>query len=313
MKSEKIAILSFYKFVELPNFRELQKPFYNYLNKNCIKGTIILAQEGINASISGYEQEIYKVLDYIKKDSRFSDVEHKLNFCDIDPFNRLKIKLKKEVIPAGVKSVNPNELVGDYVNPSEWNNLLKDTEVLLIDTRNDYEVSVGTFKGAENPKIRYFREFQGYAQKRLDPKKHKKIAMFCTGGIRCEKASSYLLNKGFKNIYHLRGGILKYLEEIPKEESLWEGECFVFDDRASITHNLDKGTYELCRNCRMPLSIKDRRSEKYEEGISCTYCYDSLTHKRISSLMERKKQMELAKLRNQKHLGAYIHKRKLDY
>ncbi len=298
--------------MELPDYKELQKPIYDKAKNNNLKGTILLAKEGINGTISGTESGINNMIEYLKSDRRLYDLEYKKSFDKKDPFNRLKIKLKKEIVPIGIESVDPTSKVGEYVDPSAWNDLLNDPDVLLIDTRNDYEYFVGSFKNAVNPNIRYFRDFPDYVEKNLNSEKHKKVAMFCTGGIRCEKASSYMLSKGFEQVFHLKGGILKYLEEVPEDKSLWEGECFVFDDRASVDHNLNNGTYELCRNCRSPLSIEDRKSDKYEDGISCSNCYDSLTADRISSLKERKKQMELAKSRNDIHLGAYIHKRKLD-
>lgn len=307
---ENYLIAAFYKFVKLEDYKKLGEKIYREAAKNSLSGTFILANEGINATVAGSEEGINKVLDFLKSDSRFSDIECKLSRDLKDPFNRLKVKFKNEIVPIGFDEIDPNLRVGKYIRPSEWNELIKDPDVLVIDTRNDYEYEVGTFKGAVNPNTRHFREFPEYVSKNLDPSKNKKIAMFCTGGIRCEKATSYLMEKGFEEVYHLKGGILKYLEEVPEDKSLWKGECFVFDDRTSVNHKLENGSYELCRNCRYPLSPEDRKSDKYTEGISCAHCHDTLTEERVSSLQERQKQIKLAKMRNQKHLGSTIHRQK---
>jgi UPF0176 protein len=219
-----IVVAAMYKFVNLPDCNELQTALLSLCQSQNIKGTILLAQEGINGTIAGSRQQIDAVLAFLRNDSRFADIEHKESYTEIPPFERLKIKLKPEIVTLGLPEVNPNEQVGTYVKPEDWNELISNPEVTVIDTRNDYEVTIGTFKGAENPQTQIFRDFPEYVQKHLDTNKHKKVAMFCTGGIRCEKASSYLLSQGFAEVYHLQGGILKYLEEIPPEESLWEGE-----------------------------------------------------------------------------------------
>lgn len=307
---EPVVIAVFYKFITIKDFKSLGEKLYTESIQNQISGTIILAEEGINAAISGSQNGIQNIIDFLNSDKRFTDIEYKFNYDKNTPFHRMKIKFKKEIVPLGLMGIDPRRVVGRYVKPTEWNNLITDPEVLLIDTRNDYEYEVGTFAGAINPGTKHFREFPDFVRKNLDPSKHKKVAMFCTGGIRCEKATSFLLENGFDDVYHLKGGILKYLEEVPKEKSLWKGECFVFDDRTSVDHSLKNGSYELCRNCRYPLSSKDRLSEKYREGISCEYCYDRLTDERISSLEERQKQIRLAKTRNQKHLGSVIHRQK---
>lgn len=299
----KILIVALYKFVALEDYIELREPLFKKSVKEGIKGTFILAREGINAMVAGSEEGINSVLDYLREDPRLTDIICKFSYDDNIPFYRLKVKLKKELIPIGANGIDPNEQVGKYVKPEDWNDLIRDPEVLLIDTRNQYEVEIGTFKNAVNPKMKNFREFPEYVQKNLNPKKHKKIAMFCTGGIRCEKASSYLINQGFEEIYHLKGGILKYLEEVPHGESLWDGECFVFDNRTSVDQDLNNGQFEQCRNCRHPVSIQDRKSPMYEEGISCPRCFKKITPKRRESLKERQKQIKLAKKRNQKHIG----------
>lgn len=309
MKQE-IVIAAFYKFVKLENYKKLGEQLYSEACNNAISGTFILAGEGINATISGKSEGINNILEFLKSDERFSDIEFKLSRDFKNPFHRLKVKFKNEIVPIGMEHIDPNKNVGKYVKPSEWNELITDPETLLIDTRNDYEYGVGTFRGAINPGTNHFRDFPEYVSKNLDPFKHKKVAMFCTGGIRCEKATSLLLEKGFEEVYHLKGGILKYLEEVPEEKSLWNGECFVFDDRTSVTHDLENGSYEMCRNCRYPLSIEDRKSEKYRPGISCAYCFDTLTEERISALEERQKQIKLARMRNEKHLGSTIQRQK---
>ena len=245
-----------------------------------------------------------RVLAYLKKDTRFADLEHKESFDDHIPFYRMKVKLKKEIVTLGVPGVDPNERVGRYVEPGDWNAVISDPEVVLIDTRNDYEVGIGTFRGAVDPNTTTFREFPAYVRANFDTSKHKKVAMFCTGGIRCEKASAFMLKEGFEEVYHLRGGILKYLEEIPRSESSWEGECFVFDNRVAVDHKLDKGHYDQCHGCRHPITEEDKLSPKYQEGVCCPGCYDKLTDEQKARFAERQKQMELAASRNEQHIGA---------
>ncbi|MDD1414321.1 rhodanese-related sulfurtransferase [Dolichospermum sp. ST_con] len=282
-----IVVAAMYKFVNLPDCNELQTALLSLCQSQNIKGTILLAQEGINGTIAGSRQQIDAVLAFLRNDSRFADIEHKESYTEIPPFERLKIKLKPEIVTLGLPEVNPNEQVGTYVKPEDWNELISNPEVTVIDTRNDYEVTIGTFKGAENPQTQIFRDFPEYVQKHLDTNKHKKVAMFCTGGIRCEKASSYLLSQGFAEVYHLQGGILKYLEEIPPEESLWEGECFVFDERNTVNHDLEAGYHELCFCCGYPISEADKISPKYEQGISCPHCFDSLTQEKRKRLQQK--------------------------
>ena len=239
----------------------------------------------------------------MRSDTRFAEMEHKESFCQELPFKRLRVRLKREIINLGDPTLDPTEEVGAYVDPKDWNALIADPDVLLIDTRNDFEVNLGTFEGAEDPNTASFRQFPEYVHKNLDPQKHKKIAMFCTGGIRCEKATAYMLREGFEEVYHLRGGILKYLEEVPAEESLWNGECYVFDDRVSLNHQLAPGTYQACHGCGRPLSEKDVVSELYEPGVTCPRCYYILTDAQKASFRERQYQIKLARARNKKHLG----------
>ncbi len=301
-----IAVVSFYKFVDLDGLPEIKASLLSLCGKNGINGTFILAPEGINATVAGPREGIERLVAYLESDPRFSGAHYKLSYNEKSPFHRLKVKFKKEMVPMGISGIKPQRLSGERVSPERWNELISRPDVLLIDTRNDYENRVGTFRGAVNPETDHFREFPEYVRENLDPAEHREIAMFCTGGIRCEKATSYLLERGFKRVYQLEGGVLSYLERVPREQSLWEGECFVFDDRTSVGHDLFKGTWSTCRNCRAPISPEDRQSEGFREGISCPRCHTRLTPERISSLEERQKQMRLARERNRKHLGAVI-------
>ncbi|MEY3221854.1 MAG: hypothetical protein RLZZ203_710 [Cyanobacteriota bacterium] len=288
-----IVVAALYKFVSLPDYRELQAPLLSFCRLQKIKGTLLLAQEGINGTIAGYRQQIDAVLAFLRADSRFADLEHKESYTETPPFERMKVRLKKEIVTLGLPEINPNEKVGIYVQPEAWNDLISNPEVTVIDTRNDYEVTIGTFKGAENPQTQTFRDFPQYVKQHLDSSKQKKVALFCTGGIRCEKASSYLISQGFEEVYHLKGGILKYLEAVPPEESLWEGECFVFDERVAVDHGLEIGSHELCFCCGHPISDADKSSPKYKEGISCSECFDSLTEEKRLRQQEKWKQYQL--------------------
>ena len=299
----KFLTAALYKFVSLPDYKNLQQPILDACLKHNIKGTILIAQEGINGTIAGKPDDIHAVLGYLRRDARLSDLEHKESYADKHPFYRMKVKLKKEIVTMGVPEVNPNFVVGTYVKPEDWNSIISDPDVIVLDTRNDYETHIGTFKGAIDPKTTTFREFPHYVEQNLDKTKHKKVAMFCTGGIRCEKASSYMKQQGFEEVYHLQGGILKYLETVPKEESLWEGECFVFDQRVGVKHGLEVGEYDQCYACRMPLSPEELKSDKYTPGISCPYCYDKTTEQKKAALTERQKQVLLAKARGENHIG----------
>ncbi len=301
-----------YKFVHLPNYKALQAPLLATCVKHHIKGTLLLAEEGINGTIAGLPSDIYDVLKHLRSDAlfegRFADIAHKESFAYKHPFYRMKVRLKKEIVTLGVPGVSPTNKVGKYVKPQDWNDLISDPDVILIDTRNGYEVDIGTFKNAIDPKTTAFREFPKFVAQ-LNPAKNKKIAMFCTGGIRCEKASSYMLSEGFEDVYHLQGGILKYLENVPKEESLWEGECFVFDQRVAVKHGLAVGEFDQCYACRHPLSPVEIEDSRYTAGISCPYCYDNLTEKKRASLTERQKQVILSKQRGEAHIGEKQHKK----
>ena len=304
----KYLTTAMYHFVKLPQFQNLQKPLLNFCISRSIKGTLLLADEGINGTLAGPEKIILELLYYLKNDpifeGNFKNLAHKESWSDKSPFYRMKVKLKKEIVTLGVPGISPTKIVGKYVKPKDWNSIISDPEVILIDTRNDYEFEIGTFKNALNPKTRTFREFPDFVNSHLDPKKNKKIAMFCTGGIRCEKASSYMMSMGFNDIYHLEGGILKYLEEVTAEESLWQGECFVFDQRVAIKHGLEAGDYDQCYACRYPLSQEDVQSNNYTPGISCPHCYNKHTPEKLKALTERQKQVILARKRGIEHLGS---------
>lgn len=299
-------IAAFYKFFDFDDYKEQKEPLQTFCKAQGVYGTILVAAEGINGTIAGSQAAVTAVIDHLRADPRLADLEYKESFADEIPFHRMKVRLKKEIVSMGVPTANPNKLVGHYVTPAEWNQLITDPEVTVIDTRNDYEYAVGTFYNAWNPNTFSFRQFPAFVDQNLNPKKHKKVAMFCTGGIRCEKATSYLLAQGFEEVYHLKGGILKYLEEIPAEESLWEGECFVFDSRVTVTHELDPGNYAMCYACKRPLSEDDMASPHYEEGISCPYCIDSITEEQKASFRERQKQVKLAEQRQEKHIGQLL-------
>lgn len=300
---EQIVVAALYKFVLIPDYKEVQIPLLAECKKLGIKGTLLLASEGINGTIAGTREAIGAILAYLHSDLRFSDLEHKESLASKMPFIRMKVKLKAEIVTLGVEGIDPNRLVGNYLLPGEWNEIICDPEVVTIDTRNDYEVSIGKFKGALDPKTTSFREFPDYVKKNLDPKKHKKIAMYCTGGIRCEKASAYMLSLGFENVYHLKGGILKYLEQVPEEKSLWSGECFVFDERVAVTHNLKEGSYDQCHGCRHPITEEMKLSEYYVPGVSCPLCYKERSVERKKRSEQRQLQIDLAKQRGTQHLG----------
>ncbi len=306
-----IVVAALYKFVTLEDFHELREPLLDACIASGARGTILLAHEGINGTIAGTREAIDQVLAYLRGDPRLADLEHKESFDDHLPFYRMKVKLKREIVTMGIEGIDPNSRVGTYVAPGDWNDLVNDPEVLLIDTRNDYEYGIGTFRGAIDPHTQSFRDFPAYVRSHLDPEKHKKVAMFCTGGIRCEKASAFMLEEGFAEVYHLQGGILKYLEEVPPQDSTWEGECFVFDNRVAVDHKLQKGQYDQCYGCRHPITEQDKRSDKYQKGICCPLCYDRLTDDQRARFSERQKQIELAALRGEGHIGAAPPERQL--
>ncbi|WP_416676769.1 oxygen-dependent tRNA uridine(34) hydroxylase TrhO [Egbenema bharatensis] len=282
-----IVVVTFYKFVKLPDASVLRSLILSHCQSQGVRGTILLAQEGMNGTIAGTREAIDSVLAFLRADPRFADLEHKESTADTSPFDRMKVRLKREIVTLGLPEVDPTTQVGTYVSPEEWNAVIADPEVVVIDTRNAYEVGIGTFKGAQNPQTDSFREFPDYVEQHLDPSKHKKVAMFCTGGIRCEKASSFMLAQGFQEVYHLKGGILKYLETVAPDESLWQGECFVFDQRVTVQHGLASGTHSLCWGCGHPISEAEKASPQYEVGVSCPHCFDRLTPEKRDRLRER--------------------------
>jgi UPF0176 protein len=301
-----LIVAALYKFVKLKNYLALREPLQAKCNELCITGTLLLAEEGINGTIAGRRANIDAILAYLRSDVRLADLSHKESLAEGEPFYRMKVKVKKEIVTMGVPNIDPTELVGQYVKPEDWNALISDPNVLLVDTRNDYEVGVGTFKGAHDPGIKTFREFPDYVKTHFDPERQPRVAMFCTGGIRCEKASAYMLQQGFAEVYHLQGGILKYLEKVSADQSLWEGECFVFDQRVAVGQGLSPGHFELCYGCSRPISQADKASENFEAGIACPQCYATLTAEKRMSAQERQQQVTLAHERGEAHLGAKI-------
>ncbi len=292
------TVAAFYKFVPISNIAAKKSQLLASCREKGIKGTIILAEEGLNGTIAGSDIAIAEILNQLRTFAGLADLEHKESRSEKQPFARIKVKVKQEIVTLGIPKVNPNQQVGTYIDPQDWNQVISDPEVVVIDTRNNYEVEIGSFRGATNPKTESFREFPEYAANNLDPKEHPKVAMFCTGGIRCEKASSYLLSQGFKQVYHLKGGILKYLETITPEESMWEGECFVFDERVAVKEGLEPGNYELCYACGHPISQADKNSPQYESNISCPYCYDELTQEKKARQEDRRRSREYKKKQN---------------
>lgn len=297
------VICALYKFTTLDNFAKLKPGLLKHMQAHEVRGTLLLAQEGINGTIAGPRQGIDSVLAFLNTDSRLHPISTKESFSEEMPFKRTKVKLKKEIVTLGVEGIDPQKVVGTYVKPKDWNDLISDPEVLVVDTRNDYEVKIGTFKGAVNPKTETFREFPEYVKQNLNPEKHKKVAMFCTGGIRCEKSTALLKQYGFESVYHLEGGILQYLEDVPADQSLWEGECFVFDDRVAVDHNLAPGSYDQCYACRMPITEAQKQSEHYVKGVSCDYCIDKSSSDQKERFAQREKQIQLAKARGEQHIG----------
>lgn len=297
------VVCAMYRFVTLENYRDLRQPLLNTMERNNVCGTLLLAREGINGTVSGSRAGIDALINWLRKDPRLAGVDTKESYTENSPFKRTKVKLKKEIVTMGVPGIDPNHVVGTYVEPEQWNALIQDPEVVLIDTRNDYEFQVGTFEGAINPDIDTFREFPGYIRKNFDPSTHKKVAMFCTGGIRCEKSTALLKEQGFEEVYHLKGGILNYLEKVPEADTTWQGECFVFDDRITVDHSLERGNYQQCNACRMPLNAEELESEHYEVGVSCSYCYASKTADDRQRFAERELQIRLAKERGETHIG----------
>ncbi|MGB5324332.1 MAG: rhodanese-related sulfurtransferase [Pseudomonadales bacterium] len=302
--NQAIVVAALYKFVALADFRELREPLLDVCIAAGVKGTLLLAHEGINGTIAGPRSGIDTVLDCLRDDTRLADIDVKESLDRGAPFYRMKVKLKKEIVTMGVPDIDPRRSVGHYVEPANWNALISDPAVTVIDTRNDYEAEIGGFVGAINPDTKSFREFPAYAARELDPGQHKKVAMYCTGGIRCEKSTAYLLQQGFDEVYHLKGGILKYLEEVSPEQSLWRGECFVFDNRVTVDHDLKPGSYDQCHGCRRPITGIQKNSPYYQRGVCCPLCYDALSDMQKARFAERQRQVDLARARGELHIGA---------
>ncbi len=296
-------VAAVYKFADLTPHEALRGPLLGVMRSHGVRGTLLLAGEGINGTIAGTRKGIDRVLAHLQADPRLAGMSIKESSCEELPFNRTKVKLKKEIVTMGVDGIDPNRLVGTYIKPRDWNDLISDPDVTVVDTRNGYELELGTFQNAVDPHIDNFRQFPDYVKNELDPAKHKRVAMFCTGGIRCEKATAYLKEQGFDEVYHLKGGILKYLEEVPESESLWRGECFVFDERVSVDHDLRPGSYDLCYACQHPISEADKQQDTYQKGVSCPRCFDKLTAEQRKRFHDRQKQVELAASRGEKHIG----------
>ena len=297
------CVTALYHFTRLADYEQLKAPLQNMCEMLGIKGTLLLAYEGINGTIAGTDNAINQLLVFLKADPRLAALEHKESRAQKMPFYRMKTRLKREIVTMGVDGIDPNNVVGTYVDPKDWNALISDPDVVLIDTRNDYEVEIGTFKGALNPDTQTFREFPQWVEDNRDQLKKPKVAMFCTGGIRCEKASSFMKLNGFDDVYHLKGGILKYLETQPQDESLWEGDCFVFDQRVAVKHGLKQSDYDQCYACRYPITDEEKTSPLYVKGVSCPRCHDKMSDAQRDRFAQRQKQIELAKQRGEAHLG----------
>ena len=300
-------IAALYKFVELPDFAQLRDPLFAFCEQHEVKGTLLLAREGINGTIAGPEEGIRAVLAHLNADPRIAGLVHKESYADKAPFYRLKVKLKKEIVTLGVPDLKTAEMVGEYVAPEDWNALISDPNVVVVDTRNDYEVGIGTFNRAINPKTNSFTEFPQWVaeQSKEGGVLHGKprVAMFCTGGIRCEKSTNFLLGQGVEEVYHLKGGILQYLEDVPKDQSLWDGECYVFDQRVSVGHGLVPGDYDSCHACRRPISPTDKADPAFEQGVQCPHCVGEYDASDRARFRERQRQIQLSAARGERHLS----------
>ena len=312
-----LVVAALYQFVELPDYRTIRSPLLDTCMSHGLRGTLLLAEEGINGTIAGTREGIDAVKQWLDADGRFDRLEYKESLMEAEgvPFYRMKVKIKKEIVTLGVPGISPKMRVGRYVMSEDWNALISDPETITIDTRNDYEYEVGTFKGAINPETKAFREFPQWVADNLDPKKHKKVAMFCTGGIRCEKSTSYLLEQGFEEVYHLKGGVLNYFEQVPHTESTWEGECFVFDNRVTVNHQLEPGEFDQCHACRRPITKEDKTRPEFMMGVQCHHCVDEYSDAQRERFWMRQQQIELAESRGERHIGMDVRafeKRQMD-
>ncbi|MCK0120527.1 rhodanese-related sulfurtransferase [Loktanella sp. F6476L] len=297
-------VAALYHFTRFADPKALREPLLELCKTHGIGGTLLLAHEGVNGTIAGTRAGIDAVLTHLRGLPGCADLEHKESLSDTPPFNRMKVRLKREIVTMGQPDVDPLAGTGHYVDPSDWNALITSPDVAVIDTRNDYEVGIGTFEGAIDPETKSFGEFPAWWEENKERFHNKKIAMFCTGGIRCEKSTNFLIGQGVEDVYHLKGGILKYLEEVPKEESTWDGECFVFDARVSVGHGLVEGPHMLCYACRRPILPEDKNRAEYEEGVSCHQCFNEKSEDDKERFRERQKQVALARLRGEKHMGS---------
>jgi UPF0176 protein len=302
--NQPLRVAALYRFARLDDFEALRAPLAAYCCGRGIKGTLLLAHEGINGTVTGSEAAITALIDHLESIEGLAGLEVKYSSAAQMPFHRMKVRLKREIVTMGVEDLDPAANAGTYVSPADWNALISDADTITVDTRNAYEVSIGTFKGAVDPATTSFREFPAWVEQHRAELVGRKVAMFCTGGIRCEKATAYVKSLGFEDVFHLRGGILRYLEEVPAEQSLWQGECFVFDERVSVSHGLVEGEAELCRACRHPLTGQDRLSPKYIAGVSCPHCFETRTDEDRARYAERQRQVELAQVQGRRpHIG----------
>lgn len=296
-------VAAFYRFTPLDDLESMQVSIRQCCEINDVRGIVLLAPEGINSTIAGSRDGVMAVLEFLQADPRLSELTWKESVATQQPFRKLRVRLKKEIVTMGVPGVDPADLVGTYVKPQDWNELINDPDVVVIDARNDYEVELGTFKDAINPDIESFGQLPQWLDEQLDPSRQPKVAMFCTGGIRCEKSTALLKRAGIKDVFHLEGGILRYLEQIPEGDSTWDGQCFVFDERVSVGHGLKEGAYELCRACRYPIGDEDKASELYQEGVSCPRCSAQTSDEQKQRYADRQEQVNLSKARGEHHLG----------
>lgn len=299
-----LLVAAFYRFASLEDYASMDAPILACCEANDVRGIILLAREGLNSTIAGSHEGVMAVLDFLRSDPRLADLTWKESFATTQPFRKMRVRLKEEIVTMGVPGVDPTQAVGTYVPPQEWNALISDPDVIVIDARNDYEVAIGSFDGALDPDITSFKHLPDWLNTHLDLDAQPRVAMFCTGGIRCEKSTAFLKHAGITDVYHLEGGILRYLKEIPENESMWQGECFVFDERVSVGHGLEVGPYELCRACRYPIQASDKRSATFREGVSCPRCHDQTTDEQKQRFAQRQKQVELAHARGTSHLAS---------
>ncbi|MEP9372532.1 rhodanese-related sulfurtransferase [Mesorhizobium sp. KR1-2] len=297
-------VAALYRFCRFEAFEELRAPLAAFCCARGIKGTLLLAREGINGTVAGSDEAILELVAWLEAMPELAGLELKYSRAAEMPFHRMKVRLKREIVTMGVEGIDPLEGTGAYVAPQDWNALIADPDTIVIDTRNDYEVSIGTFRGAVDPRTSSFREFPDWVEQHRDELEGRKVAMFCTGGIRCEKATAYVKSLGIDEVFHLKGGILKYLEEVPAEQSLWEGECFVFDERVAVSHGLEQGSAVLCRACRHPLTPDERASPHFQDGVSCPHCVEARSDDDRARYAERQRQVELAASRGVRHIGS---------